>query len=68
MNFVIRPLLKLISLACAGMLLAPAALAADTVPVAGANSTSETEIERVQVTGQVLNSPGQLVMDPKAPR
>ncbi len=68
MNFVTRPLLKLISLACAGMVLVPSALAADTVPVVADPSSDETEIERVQVTGQVLNSPGQLVMDPKAPR
>lgn len=68
MNFVTQPLVKLIGLACAGVVLAPCALAADTVSVARTNTTSETEIERVQVTGQVLNSPGQLVMDPKAPR
>lgn len=68
MILVKQPLVTLTSLACAGMVLVPSVLAADTVPVAGAHSTTDTEIERVQVTGQVLNSPGRLVMDPKAPR
>ena len=45
----------------------PATVLADTAAQA-ADAKPEKDIERVQVTGVVLNGPGQLVMDPKAPR
>ncbi|MFC0048511.1 TonB-dependent copper receptor [Rheinheimera tilapiae] len=45
----------------------PATVLADTAAHA-ADAKAEKDIERVQVTGVVLNGPGQLVMDPKAPR
>ena len=54
--------LSRLSLALSLFCIPAAVLAADQV------DKEDEEIERVLVTGQVLNSPGQLIMDPKAAR
>lgn len=58
MNFPLSRLTLALSLVCFPV----------TVLAADPANKDDEEIERVSVTGQVLNSPGQLIMDPKAAR